>query len=170
MRRYVPVLLWLLVLLLAACREDEGLVGNPIPSEVTLVAPTQATITPGCQASELEAWIEMVYSNVQLFRDESFGYSTMTADAVAPAINRLSDLRDQVSRAAAPECVGELHGIIQTFMDGMIDVFLLYSSQQIDQTTLIAQVTSEQARYDAEIKPKLDEALQTLNTLQSGEQ
>ncbi|HLA44924.1 MAG TPA: hypothetical protein VJZ27_15875 [Aggregatilineales bacterium] len=156
----------ILIIVLAACREQDPLLKDPVRNnaDAPIFEPTQSTIVPGCNTGEFEQWYENTSVNAQSFRDESFGFMTLSADAASGAIFRLSDLRDQINTVAVPECMAQITGTMQEMMDSTITAFVAYNEIQIDQGVLIERITQQHQRYDTVIKPAFDDALNNLNT------
>jgi len=163
-------ILCVLVLFLAACQEDERLVGDPIRSEpVDLFAPTQAVVLAGCETTDLENWYEVVSVNATSFRNESFGFAALSPEAAFTAVNRLSDLRDTVNGVGVPECATMQQRLLLGIMETTIEAFVSYSNGQLDQATLIERVTADHVLYDTEFKPQMDSTLTNLDQrLQEG--
>jgi hypothetical protein len=156
MRRAVLLLAFALFALLAACREERPPTPpTPVPANA---GGAGVNTLAGCELGDLENWYEAVALNAKSFRDETFGLMTLPPESAYVALNRLSDLRDPILAAQAPECVAGTQSIVRDSIDLLFASFALYEQGSITQETLIAQVTQGQQIYDQTALPALDAA------------
>jgi hypothetical protein len=159
MRPLYPLLL-LALLLMAACRPDAD---DPLSRDTPPPpGPTLATILPGCQASDLETWLEVVVSNGRAFRDQSLTASAMSVETVSMGISQLGSLQSAINQVEVPECVAPAHGLLQDITGAILESLMAYYNGTLDQAQVIEQVSAQTARYDVELGPQLEEAIQAL--------
>ncbi len=145
----------ILILSLAACDEEIGL-DDPLQApEAAQMAPTIATIVPGCDTPTLENWFETVAPTAAQFRQEAQTYADQPpSDALLSGLGRLSI---HLTEVEVPECVAPVHGTQQDIMRQVLQAFSAYHDGALAQEDLSAQVADQIARYDSAVAPRLEE-------------
>jgi hypothetical protein len=144
----------LVVLLLAACGEDESDNQNSRPRNndsqeatalFTLMPIPDMTIVPGCPPGELEDWFEAAYFNMQSFTIEADENRKTVDDSnrddALLILSRLINLRDVIAMTATPTCVQLNSQQVLTAMQAVIDGFQQFTSGEINKTDLGEKVS-----------------------------
>lgn len=160
--RKLTLLLLIIVLALAACGGgDDDKDGSSRSRDVTLPAVPNRTLVEGCPPLELENWVETAYFNMQSFVTDA-DVNARTADdnnrdAIDVVLDRLVLLRNSVSTAPTPDCVGERHVSIVAAMQKVVDDFQLFANAQINASDLQQRVTQDLQIIQSNIDGILDE-------------
>lgn len=148
-------LLLLLICALAACREREPLVANPLQSAPLNAKPElMVTVLPGCDMRELESWYEHVEPNVYAFRRELEPFIEQSSSAVRAIIFRLVDLRDYVGGRPVPSCVLSLHDTAYNFMQNNVNNLIAYAEGELSQENFRTRAYRLIAEFDLEAQPR----------------
>ncbi|MBI5929091.1 MAG: hypothetical protein HY862_07275 [Chloroflexi bacterium] len=143
----------LIVVLLAACGEDEtDKKTQPRDNEqpdativLTLVSLPEQTILPGCPSNDLEDWFENAYFTMQSFATEADEQRKLVdnddRDPALETLSRLLSLRNVVAMTATPSCVEISSQQVLSAMQGVIDGFQRFTSGEIDKADLGEQVS-----------------------------
>lgn len=144
-----PVLLLAAALLsgvlLAACGGRESS-DPPRGILITFQPEPLGTVLPGCQPGELEDWYEVAGSLVMEFREESLAALDGLPDTLAPALRRLSDLRNAIASQPAPECAALAHDTSLAYMRQSLEAFQTHAAGTMTESALRSEV---QAAADA---------------------
>lgn len=147
------MLVGLIVMLLAACGEDEGddqksQPRNDAPQTtavMTLLPVPDMTIVPGCPPGELEDWFESIYFSMQSFATEADETRKTVDDDnrqdALTTLSRLLDLRNVIAMTPTPTCVQINSQQVLTAMQGVIDGFQQFTSGEINKADLGEQVS-----------------------------
>jgi hypothetical protein len=139
-RRCLFSILIIWSLILTACGDKEEKKVAPPPNLVITYEPQPiSTLLPGCEASEVESWLEVSGTLIYTFRDESLAAINLQPDQMENTLNRLIDLRDAIARQATPECAVQPQSLIQSVINSMMIAFQRYTNGVISQEELSQQ-------------------------------
>jgi hypothetical protein len=131
-------------LLLAACGDksdgDEKIL--PPSTVITLEPEPLATVRPGCEAADLEAWYEVASTLINQFVKESKDAVTLAPGDMPPVVTRLTDLRDAIADHPTPECALSTHSAILLHARTVLSAFEHYANGDITREELRSQVDS----------------------------
>ncbi len=117
-------------LLLAACGGGPSAGPAPTPPPlVTLNAPADPVFVAGCEATDLETWLESSDFLLRDFVSQMNQAQNQTPEQVRVTIQRMAALRDALVAIPAPDgCAGEAHRLILQMLANSLQSFQAYGN------------------------------------------
>lgn len=147
--------------LLAACGGDDD---QDLPPSIviTINAEPMATMVPGCEPDEVEAWYEVASTLIFTFKDDSLAALEASPEEVPSVINRLLELRDRISNQPAPECAFMTQNTILLYTRQVLTAFQRYANNDLSLDDLRAQVEGAARDIDTVVTDLLEQSAENL--------
>ena len=157
-------LVLILAILLAACGGSDDPGEAPI-MRITIQAQPVATVRPGCDAVELQDWLELVGTLVYTYDREANAGLDLPKEDVMPVLDRLIDLRDRIATQPVPDCASEVHNQIVGAMRGELLGYQRYANGDLTQEQLRIEVEASSQLIQNEVTAMIDNTILQLDEM-----